>query len=106
MPRLSAESDIEAADFERGAYGPRHSIPLQCHITTPRQYSGPVGRLLVPGNCARKAISEEFVRAAMLPGETRSEKPVFAERKKRRSNWSPLLSRGNSRKKRSTSGNA
>ena len=56
-------------------------MPSQRHMTTPRQYIGPDGRVLLPGNSARNAISEEFARAAMLPGESRSEKPVFAERK-------------------------
>src|SRR6476661_7585783 len=61
-------------------------MPLQRHMTTPRQYIGPDGRVLLPGNSARNAISEEFARAAMLPGKSRSEKPVFAERKGRSSN--------------------
>src|SRR5215510_9490673 len=99
-------SNAEDEDFGRGAYGARHSIPLQRNMTTPRQYIGPGNRVLVLGNSARKAISEEFARAAMLPGESRSEKPVFAERKGRSSNRSPALIRGNSRKKSRTSGNA
>src|SRR5262245_60215385 len=97
---------VEDKDFGRGAYGARHSMPLQRHITTPRQYIGPNGRVLLPGNSARKAISEEFARPAMLPGESRSEKPVFAERKGRNSNRNPALIRGNTRKKSTTSGNA
>src|SRR5262245_4013682 len=105
-PPLSPMSGAEDEDFDRGVYGARHSIPSQRHITTPRQYIGPIGRVLLPGNSARKAISEEFARAAMLPGESRSEKPVFAERKGRSSNRSPALIRGNSRKKSTTSGNA
>src|SRR4029434_4388541 len=92
--------------FGRGVYAARHSMPLQRHMTTPRQYIGPDGRVLFSGNSARKAISEEFVRAAMLPGEIRSEKPVFAERKGRSSNRSPALIRGNRRKKSITSGEA
>src|SRR6266513_6140624 len=90
--------------FGRGSYGARHSMPLQRHMTIPRQYIGPEGRVLVPGNSARKATSEEFARAAMLPGESRSEKPVFAERKGRSSNRSAALILGNRRKKRTTSG--
>src|SRR5438270_12882181 len=81
-------------------------MPLQRHMTTPRQYIGPDGRVLLPGNSARKAISEEFARAAMLPGESRPEKPVFAERKGRSSNRSAALILGNSRKKSTISGNA
>ena len=71
-----------------------------------RQYIGPDGRVLLPGNSARNAISEEFARAAILPGESRSEKPVFADRKGRSSNQNPVLIRGNRRKKRTTSGEA
>jgi hypothetical protein len=106
MPWLSEKSGLGVEDFERGAYGARQSIPLHCHMTTPRQYSGPVGRVLAPGNSARKAVSEEFVSAAMLPGESRSEKPTFGERKKRSSNRNPVLIRGNKRKKSTTSGKA
>src|SRR5512132_3848795 len=97
-------SRVVDGDFGRDAYGARHSMPLQCHITIPRQYIGPDGRVLVPGNSARNAISEEFARAAMLPGASRSEKPVFAERKGRSSKRNPALIRGNSRKKSTTSG--
>src|SRR5262249_19084711 len=104
--RLPATSGVEGGDFGRGAYGARHSMPLQRHMTTPRQYIGPEGYVLFPGNSARKAISEEFARAAMLPGESRSEKPVFAERKGRSSNRSPALIRGNRKKKSTTSGDA
>src|SRR6476661_7733896 len=99
-------SRVEDEGFGSGAYGARHSMPLQCHITIPRQYIGPDGRVPLPGNSARKAISEEFARAAMLPGESRSEKPVFAARKGRSSNRNPVLIRGNRRKKRTTSGKA
>src|SRR5437667_1223403 len=98
-------SRVVDGDFGRGAYGARHSMPLQCHITIPRQYIGPDGRAL-PGNSARNATSEEFARAATLPGESRSEKPVFAARKGRSSNRSPALIRGNRRKKSTTSGEA
>src|SRR5437773_1298559 len=97
-------------DFGRASYGApygaRHSMPLQCHITIPRQYIGPDGRALLPGNSARNATSEEFARAATLPGESRSEKPVFAARKGRSSNRSPALTRGNRKKKSTTSGEA
>src|SRR5882672_3760972 len=58
--------------MSRGAYGARHSMPLQSHITIPRQYIGPDGRVLLPGNSARNAISEEFARAAILTGERRA----------------------------------
>src|SRR4029077_12419622 len=92
--------------FGCGSYGARHSIPSQCHMTTPRQYIGPDGRVLLPGNSARNAISEEFARAAILPGESRSEKPVFAERKGLSSSRRPALIRGNTRKRRTTSGAA
>src|SRR5262249_15708286 len=105
-PSLPAMSCVEDEDFGRSAYGARHSRPLQRNVTTPRQCIGPDNRVLIPGNSARKEISEEFPRAAMLPGERRSEKAVFAERKGRRSNRSPALIRGNSRKKSRTSGNA
>jgi hypothetical protein len=105
-PPLPAKSSGEDEDFGRGAYGARHSIPLQRHMTSPRQYIGPDGRALLPGNSARKAISEEFARAAMLPGESRSEKPVFAERMPRSSNRNPALIRGKRTKKSTTSGNA
>src|SRR6478736_4686530 len=93
-------------DFGSGPSGACHSMPSQCHITIPRQYIGPEGRALLPGNSARNAISEEFARAAILPGESRSEKPVFAARKGRRSNRSPALILGNRKKKRTTSGKA
>src|SRR4051794_30475520 len=92
--------------FGRGSYGARHSKPSPRHMTTPRQYIGPDGRVLLPGNSARNAISAEFARAAIFPGESRSEKPVFAERNGRRSNRSPALIRGNSRNKRTTRGTA
>jgi hypothetical protein len=92
--------------FGCGSYGARHSMPLQRHMTTPRQYIGPDGRVRLPGNSARNAISDELARAAMLPGESRSEKPVFAEWKGRSSNLNPVLIRGNKRKKRMTSGAA
>src|SRR4029077_10712390 len=92
--------------FDRGSDGARHSMPLQRHMTIPRQYIGPDGRVLLPGNSARNAISEEFARAAILPGESRSEKPVFAERKGRSSNRSPALILGKNRKKRTTRGEA
>ena len=58
-------SRVVDGDFGRGAYGARHSMPLQCHMTIPRQYIGPDGRVLLPGNSARNAISEEFARAAI-----------------------------------------
>src|SRR6476646_358371 len=99
-------SRVVDGNFDRGAYGACHSMPSQCHITIPRQYIGPEGRALLPGNSARNAISEEFARAAIFPGESRSEKPVFAERKGRSSNRSPALILGNRRKKRTTSGEA
>src|SRR5436190_1796341 len=50
--------------------GARHSIPSHRHMTTPRQYIGPGGRVLLPGNWARKAMAVEFASAAMLPGES------------------------------------
>src|SRR5262245_1728067 len=103
VPVMSSEGD---EDSGRGASGARHSMPAQRHITTPRQYIGPDGRVVLAGNSARKAISEEFARAVMLPGESRSEKPVFAERKGRNSNRKPALIRGKRRKKSTTSGNA
>src|SRR5215471_4656074 len=90
-PPLPVTSTVEDEDAGRGARGARHSMPLQSHMTTPRQYIGIDGGVLLPRNCARKAISEEFARAAMLPGESRSEKPMFAERKGRSSNRSPGL---------------
>src|SRR5882757_5317830 len=99
-------SRVVDGDFGRGAYVARHSMPSQCHITSPRQYIGPDGRALLPGNSARNAISEEFARAAILPGASRSEKPVFAARKGRSSNCSPVLIRGNRKKKSTTSGEA
>src|SRR6185312_729802 len=80
---------------DTGTYGARHSRPSQRHMTAPRQYietGGTVGR---PGNSARKAMSDEFARAAMLPGESRSEKPVFAEPLARKSKRKPVLIRGN-----------
>src|SRR6266704_4491043 len=92
-------SCVVDGDVGRGANGARHSMPLQCHITIPRQYIGPDGRVLLPGNSARNAICKEFARAATLPGASRSEKPVFAARKGRSSNWSPALIWGIMRKK-------
>src|SRR5947207_14272988 len=62
-------------EIDTGTYGARHSMPSQCHMTTPRQYIEPGGVAVLPGNSARKAISEEFASAAMLPGESRSENP-------------------------------
>src|SRR6266498_122604 len=73
-------------------------------MTTPRQYMGPGGRVLRSGNSARKAMSEEFVRDAMLPGERRSEKPEAAERRSRISNRKPVFIRGNKRNSKTTSG--
>src|SRR5206468_9324174 len=93
-------------EIDAGASGARHSIPSQRHITSPRQYMGPGGGVLLPGNSARKAMSEEFASAAMLPGESRSEKPELAERMARNSNRKLVLIRGNKRNKRITSGAA
>src|SRR2546430_14644704 len=81
-------------------------MPSHCHMTAPRQYMGPVGRVVLPGNSARKAMSEEFASVAILPGESRSENPVLAERIARSSNRNPGLTRGNKRNKRTTSGAA
>src|SRR2546421_882073 len=97
---------LGAREIDAGAYGARHSMPSHCHMTAPRQYMGPVGRVVLPGNSARKAMSEEFASAAILPGESRSENPVLAERIARSSNRNPGLTRGNKRNKRTTSGAA
>jgi hypothetical protein len=56
---------------------------------------GPGGIVVRPGNSARKAMSDEFASAAILPGASRSEKPVFAELPARRSKRKPVLIRGN-----------
>src|SRR6266571_5087815 len=79
-------------------------MPSQCHITIPRQYMGPGGRVLRSGNSARKAMSEEFVRDAMLPGERRSEKPEAAERRSRISNRKPVFIRGKKKKHKNNEG--
>ena len=81
-------------------------MPLQCHMTIPRQYIGPGGGVLLPGNSARKTMSEEFASAATLPGESRSEKPEVAKPMGRNSNRKLVLIRGNKRNKRATIGAA
>ena len=77
---------LQRVKIDTGTYGARHSRPSQCHMTAPRQYIEPGGVAVLPGNSARKAISEEFASAAMLPGESRSEKPELAEPLARNSN--------------------
>src|SRR5215469_15209886 len=81
-------------------------MPSDCHMTSPRQYIGPSGPALRSGNSARKATSVEFASAAMLPGERRSEKPVFAVRLSPIRGQKPVLIRGNRRKSKTTSGAA
>src|SRR5262249_58339509 len=93
-------------EIDTGSYGARHSMPSQCHITAPRQYIEPGGAAVLSGNSARKAMSEEFTSAAMLPGDNRTENPVPAEPIARKSNRKPVLVRGNKTNKRAKSGDA
>src|SRR5436190_22437729 len=94
------------SEMDDGAYGARHSMPSQCHMTSPRQYIGPAGPALWSGNSARKAISEEFASVAMPPGENRSEKPVLAARRSPTRDRKPALIRGNKRNNKTTTGAA
>src|SRR5438093_5955773 len=97
---------LGAREIDSGAYEARQSIPSQCHMTAPRQYRGPVGRVLLTGISARKALSEEFASDAILPGDRRLEKPVPAARRSRNSNRKPVPIRGNKTNKRTISGAA